>query len=97
PDRTNAYDFILSADVLEHIAPPIAPALSEVHSFLKPQGFFVVTVPCQISGKVLEHFPELYEYRTVPLGGREVLVNRSRYGTVEVFDDLIFNGGTGET
>ena len=97
PDRTNAYDFILSADVLEHIAPPIASALSEVHSLLKPKGFFAVTVPCQVSGKVLEHFPELYEYRTVPLAGREVLVNRRRDGTVEVFDDLVFHGGTGET
>jgi SAM-dependent methyltransferase len=97
PDRTNAYDFILSADVLEHIAPPITSALSEVHSLLKPTGFFVVTVPCQISGRFLEHFPELYEYRTVPLAGREVLVNRRRDGTVEVFDDLVFHGGTGET
>jgi SAM-dependent methyltransferase len=96
PDRVSSYDFILSADVLEHIAPPIELALSEVHSLLKPQGFFGVTVPCQINGQFREHFPELHEYRTVPLAGREVLINRRRDGTLEVFDDLVIHGGTGE-
>jgi SAM-dependent methyltransferase len=96
PDSANAYDFILSADVLEHIAPPVELALREVHSLLKPHGFFGGTVPCHPSGQFREHFPELYEYRTVPLAGRDVLINRRRDGTLEHFDGLVFHGGTGE-
>ena len=96
PDRAGAYDFVLSADVLEHIAPPVESALREVHSLLKPQGFLGATVPCHPDGRFGEHFPDLHEYRTVPLAGKEVLINRRRDGTLEVFDDVVFHGGTGE-
>jgi SAM-dependent methyltransferase len=96
PDRAGAYDFILSADVLEHIAPPVETALAEVHNLLKPCGFLGATVFCHPSDHYREHFPELYEYRTVPLAGRDVLVNRRRDGSLEIRDDLVLHGGTGE-
>lgn len=97
PDQAETYDFILSADVIEHIAPPVERALGEVHSLLKPQGFFAVTVYCSPTDRLREHFPELFDYRVVPLAGRNVLVNRRRDRTLEVRDDLIFHGGEGET
>ena len=97
PDRAGAYDFILSADVLEHIAPPVEAALGEIHNLLKPCGFLGVTAFCHPSDHDREHFPELFEYRTVPLAGRDVLINRRRDGTLEIRDDLVFHGGTGET
>jgi hypothetical protein len=96
PDRAGAYDFILSADVLEHIAPPLETALAEIHNLLKPCGFLGATVYCHPSDHHREHFPELHEYRTVPLAGREVLINRRRDGTLEIRDDLVLHGGTGE-
>jgi SAM-dependent methyltransferase len=40
------YDFILSSDVLEHIAPPVDCAFDEVYHLLSPTGFLVATVPC---------------------------------------------------
>lgn len=95
PQLSAAYDFILSADVLEHIAPPIERALEDVCQLLKPCGFFGVTVYCHPSDKLREHFPELHDYRIVPLGDSTVLVNRRRDGKLEVSENLIFHAGGG--
>jgi SAM-dependent methyltransferase len=92
-----SYDFILSADVLEHIAPPIGRALEETRRLLKPSGFFGVTIFCSPDDKMKEHFPDLHEYRVLKLGDAPVLVNRRRDGTVEIREDLVFHGGSGET
>ena len=92
-----SYDFILSADVLEHIAPPIERALEETHRLLKPSGFFGVTIFCSPDDRMSEHFPGLHEYRVLKLGDAVVLVNRRRDGVVEIREDLIFHGGSGET
>jgi len=97
PRQYGAYDFILSADVIEHIAPPIERALDEVCRLLKPNGFFGLTIYCNPEDRVREHFPGLHEFRVVPLGGREVLINRRTDGTLEIRDDLVFHGGSGAT
>jgi len=97
PGFAGACDFILAADVIEHIAPPIEGALAAVRALLKPNGFFGVTVYCHPSDRMREHFPDLSEFRIVPLGGRDVLINRRRDGSLEIRDDLMFHGGSGET
>jgi SAM-dependent methyltransferase len=91
------YDFVLSADVLEHVAPPVERVLEEVHRLLKPNGFLAATVPCNADGHMQEHFPELYQYRIVPLGNSPVLINRRRDGQLEISEDLVFHGGIGST
>jgi SAM-dependent methyltransferase len=96
-DLVGTFDFILSADVLEHVAPPVEAALEEIHRLLKPHGFLVATVPCSSDQSLREHFPELHEYRILPLGGAPVLVNRRRDGQLEVTGDLVFHGGSGAT
>src|SRR5260370_11561680 len=63
----------------------------------KPHGFCGITVYCHPSDNLREHFPELHEYRTVALGDSVVLINRRDDGTLEIRDDLVFHGGTGET
>jgi SAM-dependent methyltransferase len=90
-------DFVASADVLEHVAPPVETTLTEVFRLLKPHGFLVATVPCSSDEILREHFPDLYQYRILPLGGAPVLVNRRRDGQLEVTGDLVFHGGTGAT
>ena len=90
-----SYDFILCADVLEHIAPPIGGALSEMFRLLKPRGFLGLTIFCNPQDRMKEHFPELNEYRVVPLGDAAVLINRRRDGSLEIRDDLVFHGGQG--
>jgi hypothetical protein len=97
PQLAGMYDFILSADVIEHIAPPVERAFEETCRLLKPSGFLGITVFCSPDDRMREHFPELNDYRVVQLGDRPVLVNRRRDGTVEVREDLIFHGGTGAT
>jgi SAM-dependent methyltransferase len=97
PELTGAYDFILCADVLEHIAPPVERALEEAHRLLKPHGFLGVTIYCNRSDQMREHFPDLNEYRVVPLGDSEVLINRRRDGGLEITDQLTFHGGFGAT
>ena len=90
-------DFVASADVLEHVAPPVDTTLTEVFRLLKPHGFLVATVPCSAGEMLREHYPDLYQYRILPLGGAPVLVNRRRDGRLEVTDDLAFHGGSGAT
>jgi SAM-dependent methyltransferase len=97
PQLHGSYDFILLADVMEHIAPPIERALEESWRLLKPYGFLGVTIFCNPADQMREHFPELNEFRIVPLGKSSVLVNRRRDGTLEVREDLIFHGGAGAT
>jgi len=97
PALEGAYDFILCADVLEHIAPPVEPAITEMCRLLKPNGFAGITIFCHPSDKLREHFPTLHEFKFVTLGGKMLLVNRRADGTLEVRDDLIFHGGTGST
>ncbi len=92
-----SYDFILSADVIEHITPPIGRALHEMCLLLKPHGFLGLTIACAEQGEIVEHFPELHEYRVVPLGQSMVLINRRRDGALEVREDLVFHGGSGAT
>ena len=90
-------DFVLSADVLEHVAPPVESTLMEVYRLLKPHGFLVATVPCSSGEMLREHFPDLDQYRILPLGGAPVLINRRRDGHLEVTDNLIFHEGFGAT
>jgi len=97
PRLAGMYDFIVSADVLEHIAPPVDRALEETCRLLKPHGFLAVTVYCNPVDRTVEHFPDLNEFRVVTLGNRPVLVNRRRDGSLEIRDDVVFHGGSGAT
>ena len=97
PSLYGTYDFILSADVIEHITPPITQALHEMCLLLKPHGFLGLTIYCNTEAGIREHFPELHEYRVVPLGQSMVLINRRRDGALEIRDDLVFHGGSGAT
>jgi SAM-dependent methyltransferase len=97
PQLGGTYDFVLLADVLEHIAPPVERALEEACRLLKPRGFLGITIYCNPQDQMREHFPELNQFRILRLGDSEVLVNRRRDGNLEVREDLIFHGGSGAT
>ena len=96
-DLYGTLDFVLSGDVLEHVAPPVETTLTEILGLLKPHGFLVATVPCSSGEMLREHYPDLHEYRILPLGGTPVLINRRRDGHLEVTDELAFHGGFGAT
>jgi len=95
PELYGTCDFLVSADVLEHVAPPVERTLEEICKLLKPHGFLAATVPCARTDTMREHFPDLHEYRVVRLGNAEILVNRRRDGSLEVREDLVFHEGPG--
>lgn len=95
------YDFITSTDVFEHVAPPVGRAFVNARRLLKEDGVFVFSVPYDRPGKrwagTIEHFPRLHHYQLEREEGKAILVNTTRQGKREVFHDLIFHGGEGET
>ena len=91
------YDFVLSSEVFEHVAPPVEAAFQNVCRLLRPSGVFVFTVPYSLDEETIEHFPELHEYTITSLGGGHVLVNRTRDGRLQVYENLVFHGGPGST
>ncbi|HEX4137845.1 MAG TPA: methyltransferase domain-containing protein [Bryobacteraceae bacterium] len=95
--ESNAYDFILSSDVFEHVAPPIEQAFRNAYNMLKPNGVLVFTVPYQIEESD-EHFPDLHEYGLAEVGNGAALINRTRAGEIQVFENLIFHkSGSGRS
>lgn len=96
-DEIGRNDFIISSEVLEHVPPPVEQAFANLYRLLKPGGVLLLTVPYSLEPQVKEHYPELHEYALASPGGRPVLVNRRRDGTVEVFENLCFHGGGGST
>ena len=91
------YDFVVSSEVMEHVPAPVDQAFANLCRLLKPDGFLLLTVPYRLGAGVDEHFPDLHEYALASPGGRTVLVNRRRDGSVEVFENLCFHGGDGST
>ncbi len=98
PDQYGTYDFILSSDVFEHVAPPIDRALEEAFRLLKPNGFLCITVPStHVTDETVEYYPDLHQYSIVELGGEHVLINRKKDKTLEIRENLEFHGGIGMT
>ncbi len=97
PDQHGTYDFILSSDVFEHVAPPIERAFEEAFRLLKPYGVLCITVPSVIADQTDEHYPDLYQYSVIELAGEHVLINRKKDRSLEIHDNLVFHGGIGAT
>ena len=97
--KAGSCDFILSADVFEHVAPPVSDAFAGAWRLLKPGGLLVLTVPYVVeTSTTTEHFPDLYDWSLSETDdGRHRLHNRRRDGTTEEFDQLTFHGGPGTT
>jgi SAM-dependent methyltransferase len=97
PPAAASFDFLISSDVFEHVAPPIERAFANVLKLLRPGGHLVFTVPYALTGETMEHFPELHDYDLLDFRGTRILVNRTRDGRLQVFENLCFHGGEGDT
>jgi len=97
PEMKNHADFIISSDVFEHIPPPVEIAFKNLYDLLKNPGVCIFSVPYKIHGTTEEYFPNLSVYKIVKENGLSKLVNETREGNIEVFDDLRFHGGAGNT
>jgi SAM-dependent methyltransferase len=97
PSLVGSFDFLLAAEIFEHVRPPAEQSFRNALSLLKPEGVLVMSVPYKPDGATEEHFPALADYRTVTLNSATVLVNRQASGDFQVFDQLVFHGGPGST
>jgi hypothetical protein len=91
------YDFLIASEVFEHVAPPVEAAFRNAWRLLKPNGVLIFTAPYSLKATTAEHYPDLHEHTVSELGDHMVLVNRTRQGQVQVFENLVFHGGTGTT
>jgi SAM-dependent methyltransferase len=87
------YDFIVSSEVFEHVAPPAARAVENAFRLLKPEGVLVLTTPYSTGAEIKEHF-EPGEFGLAQIGDHVLLVNRTAGGEVRVYDNLVFHFGT---
>jgi SAM-dependent methyltransferase len=90
-------DFLISTEVFEHVPPPVSRAFQAVRRLLKPTGLLVFTVPYGNTPglQTVEHFPDLFDFEIRDVGGRKQVINRTRTGEIQTFDDLVFHGGGG--
>lgn len=93
-DWADSFDFIVSSDVFEHVVPPASRAFEGALRLLKPGGLFVFSVPYSLESENIEHFPELHDFR---ITSDKVLINTTRDGREQRFNDLVFHGGDGAT
>ena len=91
------YDFVISSEVFEHVVPPVQTAFDNLARLLKPGGLVVFSTPWETEGPNREHFPDLHDFEVVKLRSGYVLVNRTRDGYLQTFDDLKFHEGAGST
>ena len=90
------YDFLLASEVFEHVPPPVETAFRNAWRLLRPGGVLAFTVPYSLEATTAERFPDLHEFGLAQVGGRTVLVNRTRGGEVQVFENLVFHVSFGE-
>jgi hypothetical protein len=92
PDLGGAFEFVVCSDVLEHVPPPVEPALQGLASLVRPGGFVVASVPCT-RGETVEHYPDLDSYDIVG----ETVVWTGKDGREHCDPHPEFHGGQGRT
>jgi hypothetical protein len=90
-------DFIICADVLEHVPQPLDPIFQTLRSMLRPGGVLVLTVPYADIPNTIEHYPGLKSFRVLEKEGRKTVEYLRTDGTVGIDENPIFHGGEGST
>jgi SAM-dependent methyltransferase len=91
-------DVLMSSDVFEHVLPPIEKAFNNAFDLLKPDGTLLLTVPYTLDETTVEHFPELHKFDIfTDKNGVKIIRNQTRDGQTQIYNNLIFHGGEGET
>jgi SAM-dependent methyltransferase len=86
-EEIGKYDFLISSEVFEHVMAPVEQAFRNVHGLLKPSGVAVFTVPYSMEESMREHFPDLHQFGFAQVGDGVVLINRTRQGEIQVFEE----------
>jgi SAM-dependent methyltransferase len=91
-DWASTADLVICSEVLEHVEPPVDRAFAGLAKLLKSGGHLVFSVPYSF-GQTREHFPELYQWRLEGADDARILINTTREGATQRFEDLCFHGG----
>ena len=99
PKDFGPVDFLIASEVFEHVAPPVHNAFTGSHATLKDGGVLILTAPFTTKpGRTIEHFPELHDYKLARrMFGGYKLVNTTADGRRQVFRNLKFHGGEGQS
>ena len=97
PAYLGVHDFMISADVFEHVLPPASRAFDNSFRLLKPGGHLILTLPFSNDEKTIEHFPDVKDFRIVDFDGKSVMVHRDHHDNYSVRTELVFHGGQGDT
>ena len=99
PGAFDPVDFLIASEIFEHVAPPVRDAFTGAYAALRDGGVLILTTPFMNKlGRTIEHFPELHEYRLKRrMFGGYKLVNTTADGRRQVFRDLKFHGGEGQS
>jgi SAM-dependent methyltransferase len=92
PEEFGRYDFLISSEVFEHVLPPPERAFENAHRLLKPGGVLILTVPYSLESTLQEHYPDIHEFGFAQVGEAVVLVNRTRTGELQLFEQPVFHG-----
>jgi len=95
--RKGRYKFVISSDVYEHIPYPVDIAFHNLYNLLAPGGICIFSVPFDITGSTKEHFPALHEWQISVRDGKRVIINKLEDGSIQIFENLCFHGGSGAT
>jgi SAM-dependent methyltransferase len=93
----DSLDFLLSTDVFEHVSPPVMIAFKNASRMLRDDGVFVFSVPYTLESDTVEHFPNLNDYVIEHIDGVRTLINKTKDGLTEIYKNLTFHGGEGDT
>jgi len=85
------FDFIIASEILEHVPPPVERAFQNAAQLLKPNGVLILTVPYSLEASMREHYPDLHQFGFAAVGDEQVLINRSRAGKIQVFEQPVFH------
>jgi hypothetical protein len=97
PELYGRHDFLIASDVFEHVPPPRLTPFRQAWELLKPGGLLVFSVPYTELPGTLESYPELHDYEIVEGPSGYVLINRTPDGRIQVYRDLFWHGGPGDT
>src|SRR5690242_13093408 len=97
-------DFIIASEVFEHLPPPPDVAFRNSHRMLKPGGVLILTVSYADQAEhTVEHYPSLHRWslrrRPASAGGASdyYIENVDVHGKREIFEQVRFHGGPGQT
>lgn len=96
-DREGEADFVIAADVLQHVPAPVQDGFDGLRRLLRPGGWLLLTVPYDPANPTLEHFAGLDRVSVrEDAQGRRVHAFRDGEPVVHR-EGLVFHGGQGFT